>query len=110
MDNECLICKKHYSQSGKCSSDRKNCLLFEEEPRGKMIRTELTFSIDAEPETPLIKYNSKVAFEDKGKAVEMTIIKINWLDLSRRICNVTAEYHEKEMPYFERKAMFKLVR
>ena len=110
MNNECLICKKHYSQSGKCSAEKKNCLLFDAEPRGKMIRTELTFSIDTDPETQIIKYNSKAVFDDRGKTVEMIVIKINWLDLNRRMCNITAEYHENEKPYFERKSMFKLVR
>lgn len=110
MNNECLVCKKHYSQSGKCSADKNNCLLFEEEPRGKMIRTDLSFSIDTDPTTPIIKYNAKVIFDDNEKTVEMTVIKINWINLDSRMCHVTAEYHENEKPYFERKAMFKIVK
>lgn len=111
MDNDCLICKKHYSQGGNCRAVKMNCLLFEEEPRGKMIRIDLSFDIDINPETPIIKYNSKVVFDDrKGKNIEMIIIKINSLDLEKRKCNVTVEYHENEKPFFERKKMFRLVR
>ena len=110
-DKECLICKNHYSQGGKCSAEKKNCLLFEEEPRGKMIRTDLSFGIDVEPETPIIKYNSKVVFDDEnGKTIEMVVIKINSLDLDKRICNVTVEYHENEKPIFERKKLFRLIK
>lgn len=38
-ERECLTCKKHYTQGGKCSLEHDNCLLYENEPRGKMIRT-----------------------------------------------------------------------
>lgn len=111
MENECLICKKHYSQGGNCRAEKRNCLLFVEEPRGKMIRTDLSFDIDVETETPIIKYSSKVVFNDgKNKTIEMIIIKINSLNLAKRKCNVTVEYHENEKPIFERKKLFRLIK
>ena len=110
MNDKCLVCKKHYTQSGKCMERKRNCLLFEEEPRGKMVRTDLSFEIDIEPETPIIKYDSKVVFEDaNGKSIEMVIIKINSLDLEKRLCNVTVEYHENEIPLWEKRKLFKLI-
>lgn len=43
--DDCLICKKHYSQGGKCCCNKKNCLLFKEEPKGKMIRGDFIINI-----------------------------------------------------------------
>lgn len=109
-EDECLICKKHYTQGGTCYLTKQNCLMFDLEPKGKMIRTNFTFSIDVVPDTPVIQSYSKVIIDDKGKDVEMIIIKINRIDLNKRLCSVTAEYHEKDKPYFERKKLFKLVK
>ena len=107
---ECLTCKKHYSQGGKCMLEKRNCLLYEHEPKGKMCRTSITFEMVSNAETPIFKYNSKVNFEDKGRTIEMTIIKINWINLKEMTCNVDAEYHENEKPYFEKIKMFKVVK
>lgn len=107
---ECLTCKKHYSQSGRCMEEKRNCLLYEHEPRGKMCRTTFTFKMASNAETPIIKYNSKVTIEDKGRTVEMTIIKINWINLEKMTCNVDAEYHENEKPHFEKVKIFRVVR
>lgn len=106
---DCRTCKKHYSQVGRCMGNKENCLFYENEPRGKMIRTTLSFEMNNMAETPIIKYNSKVIFEDNGKDIEMTIIKINWINLKTMICNVDVEYHENEMPHFEKVKMFKIV-
>lgn len=105
---ECLTCKKHYSQGGRCSEEKKNCLFYEEEPKGRMIRTHFSFLVH-EAKTPIIKYGSKVLFEDNGKDIEMTIIKINWINLNTMMCNVDAEYHEKEQPRFEKMKKFRVV-
>lgn len=110
MTDECLRCKKHYTQGGTCQLSKNNCLMFEEEPRGKMIRTNVRFRVDITGETPVIKRDAKINFVDtKGKAVEMTVIKINSLDLNERLCSVTVDYHENETPLFERKKYFKLL-
>lgn len=106
---ECLTCKKHWSHGGRCSENVSNCLHYEEEPRGKMVRTELTFHMDTEAETPVIKFGEKILVSDGSKAVEMSVIKINWVNLQDMLCNVTAEYHENEMPRFEKTKKFKVV-
>lgn len=38
MESECLTCKKHYSQGGDCWEHKRNCLYYDKEPRGKMMR------------------------------------------------------------------------
>ena len=110
-ERECFTCKKHYTQGGKCSLEHDNCLLYENEPRGKMIRTKITFNIDADsPETPIIKYGEKILCEENGKTIEFTCIKINWLNLETRKCSIDADYHENEKPKFEKMKSFKVIK
>ena len=106
---KCLTCKKHYTQNGKCREEKKNCFYYDEEPRGKMVRTTFTFKLDSSAKTPIIKYGSKVVFEDNNYEIEMTIIKINWINLETMMCNVDAEYHKNEMPRFEKIKQFKVI-
>lgn len=110
---DCELCKKHYSQGGKCSCNKKNCLFFDEEPRGKMIRGDFVINIfDSEnAETPILKYNSKIVVNDSGRDIEMTVIKINWINLHTGRCSISADYHESEMPKCEiKKKIFKIVK
>lgn len=111
--SECLICKNHYTQGGKCHLERKNCLLFEEEPRGKMLRGKFQIDIfESEyAETPILKYGSKIRVDDNGICVDMTVIKVNWINLRTGKCRISADYHEKEMPRCEKKKkIFKVVK
>lgn len=111
--DECLICKKHYTQGGKCCCDKKNCILFEEEPRGKMIRGEFQINIfDSKyAKTPILKYGSKISVDDNGIYIDMTVIKVNWINLRTGKCGISADYHEKEMPRCEKKKkIFKVVK
>ena len=39
----------------------------------------------------------------------MTVIKINWINLRDMLCNVSADYHENEMPRFEKTKKFNVV-
>ena len=111
--DECLICKKHYTQGGKCMSDKKNCLLFEEEPRGKMIRGDFIINIldNENAETPILKYNARIVVNDSGRNIEMTVIKINWINLETGMCGMSADYHESEMPKCEiKKKILKIIK
>lgn len=112
-ESECLTCKKHYTQGGKryLGQEHDNCLLYENEPRGKMIRTKVVFDIDVDnPETPIIKSGQKILCEEDGKTIELTCAKINWLDLETRRCDIDAYYHENEKPKFEIMKMFEIVK
>lgn len=106
---DCYTCKKHLSQGGKCYEKSKNCLFYEKEPRGKMVRTKISFEMDRQAVTPIIKNGAKVIFTEDGKDIEFTIRKINSINLETMMCNVDAEYHENEKPKFERIKMFKVV-
>lgn len=108
---ECLICKHHVTQSGDCSMNVCNCLFFEEEPRGKMIQTNLYFTLDdRNASTPLFQRNSKIVILDGYREIEAKVIRINWVDLQKRKMCVCVEYHENEMPSFELRKNFRLVK
>lgn len=105
----CETCKRSLMQGGKCCEKKSNCLFYENEPRGKMVRSSFRFEMSSNATYPIIKYNSKVVFEDNGNAFEVTIKKINWINMETMICSVDCEYHENEKPYCEKKKMFKIV-
>lgn len=111
MNNDCLTCKRHYTQGGKCCENKRNCLLYKKEPRGRMIRTNIIFDIDVRnPSSSFIKYGEKVLIEEDGKTFEMFCIKLNWLNLRTRECSISVDYHENEKPKFERMKMFKIIK
>lgn len=107
---ECLTCKKHFSQGGYCCKNKYNCLWYDEEPRGRMIRTNINFEIVSGVETPIIRPGENVIIDDSGQEIEMGILRINWINLDTMLCNVSVCYHESESPRFERKKMFKIVK
>lgn len=107
---DCYTCKKHFSQGGKCSEAKKNCLFYEKEPRGRMIHTNISFKMNEFASTPIVRHGTKVIFEDNGREVEMTVIKINWINLSTMICNIDAKYYENEQPHFEKVKKFKVIK
>lgn len=106
---KCLTCKKHYTQQGKCYEEKENCLFYEEEPRGKKIRTTFSFKMNHNAQNPVIKYGSKIIFQDGSGEFEATIIKINEVNMNTGYCNVDADYYENEMPRFEKRRMFKIL-
>lgn len=110
--DECLTCKKHYTQDGKCMENKRNCLMYENEPRGKKVRTKVTFEFNVypPPEQPIIAFGKKIIFEEDGKEFEAVCIKINWINLETGLCNIDIDYWENEKPRFEKKKMFKIVK
>lgn len=104
--SECEICKKHYYQGGKCLGGRRNCLMFVEEPKGKVVRG--TFCIDINPnaETCIVKPFSQLSITDHGKEIMITVLRINWINMEKGIFSIDADYHENEMPLCEKKKKF----
>lgn len=90
--NDCLICKKHHTQHGDCWLNIKNCLLFDEEPRGEILYKD--FCIEFNPfDTSVIKEDNFVETEN-GK--EIKVIRIKEVDLSRRLIHIEGGYYESE--------------
>lgn len=109
--DECLICKKHYSQDGKCCGGHKNCLMFEEETKGRMIRSTFKLKIASDAETPIIKSGNYITCTEKsGRDYPIRIAKINWVNMDTMIICVEADYHEKEMPRKELIKHFRIVK
>lgn len=110
MYNECLICKKHYTQGGSCSHKVRNCLCFEEEPRGKMIRTRIKVFMYEDATTTLVKSRSILELEEDGKIYEVRVAKILEVDMEDFSITLEVDYHENEKPKFEKRKQFKIVK
>lgn len=108
---DCLTCKQHFSQGGECFVNKNNCLFYKNEPRGKMIYTKVKILIDSPRsfETPVIESGAKIVLEDKGKALEVFVTKVISINLNDRHCDIEISYHEKEMPSFEKRKLFRTV-
>ena len=64
----------------------------------------------SDAENTLVKQGEKQNKDDPGKEIEITIIKINWVDMGNMVCNVTGKYHENEEPMHEKIKKFRVVR
>lgn len=91
---DCSECQHHYSQNGKCIENKNNCLYYLEEPRGKMLRTNFSFTILADAETPVIKPGAIINIEENGRTIGLKVIRINWINLDTMTCNIEAFYHK----------------
>ena len=74
------------------------------------MRTTFSFEMISDAENTLIKQGEKLIINDSGKEIEITIIKINWVDMENMVCNVTGMYHENEEPMHEKIKKFRVVR
>ncbi|WP_270551950.1 MULTISPECIES: hypothetical protein [Dorea] len=106
---DCSECQHHYSQNGKCIENKNNCLYYLEEPRGKMLRTNFSFTILADAETPVIKPGAIINIEENGRTIGLKVIRINWINLDTMTCNIEAFYHDKEAPIFVRRKNFRVI-
>lgn len=109
INEECFVCKKHYTQGGRCSENRINCLLFDKELRGKKIRGTFRFVMDRDTETKVIKPLTIIQFIENGREFEAEVIKINHVDMEKWMMSIDVDYYELEMPKFEKKKLFKVV-
>ena len=89
--------------------NKNNCLFYLEEPRGKMLRSNFSFIILEDVETPVIKPGSIINIEENGKVIELKVIRINWINLNTMTCNIEAFYHEKEAPISVRRKNFRVI-
>ena len=89
--------------------NKNNCLFYLEEPRGKMLRSNFSFIILEDAETPVIKPGSIINIEENGKVIELKVIRINWINLNTMTCNIEAFYHEKEAPISVRRKNFRVI-
>lgn len=80
-----------------------------EEPRGKMLRSNFSFTIFEDAEKPVIKPGAMINIEENGKVIELKVIRINWINLDTMTCNIEAFYHEKEAPLCVRRKNFRVI-
>lgn len=86
-------------------------MMFDEEEKGKMIRSTFRFEITNGTETPIIKSGNYISFIEKnGRSYAVRVAKINWVNMDTMIICVEADYHEKEMPKKELIKKFRLIK
>lgn len=109
--DECLICKNHYSQDGKCYGGHLNCISFVEEEKGRMIRSAFQFEVTNHAETPIIEKGNYITFTEKsGRSYDIRVVNINWVNMDNMTICVEGDYHEKEMPKKELIKHFRIVK
>ncbi len=104
--NECLICKKHYTQSGNCYLNKKNCLIFEEEPQGRVFYQEFLCKFTVWCGS-LIKPGKYIETEE---GMKIKVLKIKEVNLLEQTILVEASFHEKDKPAEMRRREFVLMK
>ena len=101
MSYECYVCKKFIHQGGNCMEYRRNCLAFEEEPRGKRIRQSIAVEIEPEAETEIIKPGGMMVVfnKDTNYRAEAEVCKISYIDFAKWEIGLEADFFEKDLPY-----------
>lgn len=92
MIGECEICKKYFMQGGRCHGGIRNCLYFDKESRGRMIQDTFLINYGWNPSV-LIKRGETLETKD---GMEITIVRVEYVDFSARQVCVVARYHESE--------------
>lgn len=104
-ENECLRCIHHLTQGGHCFSERRNCLMFKEEPRGKVVKKDFKVYFSRNS-ADIIKLGEYVVFENDMKVKVEKIKEVNPKEMYV-IMNVS--YHEKYETPELRRSCFKLI-
>lgn len=110
MNDECLICKKHFTQEGRCMDNRRNCLAFEEEPRGKKIQKKIEINIIQS--ATMVKYGERIELTNNGFDAFVEVIKIDYVDLDAYTLGLTVSMFEKDEPFLfqeDKSSRFKVI-
>lgn len=108
---ECEYCKKYVMQGGRCYERKRNCILFDPEPRGKMIRRRVKISFVFAGNYGKVECHKSVTLVDGKREFEATVIKIKSIDLDNGEIVAEVDYHENDwQPKSERLKKFKIVK
>lgn len=107
---ECEYCKKYLYQSGKCFERKRNCIMFEREPRGRVKRAKVIVPFDFDHLYGTVKVFSKVSMVDGVREFEATVIRISEVDIDNAEIHMEIDYHENDwIPKSERLKKFKVI-
>lgn len=107
---ECEYCKRYLFQGGKCFAHKRNCILFEREPRGRVKRTTIIIPFDFDHVYETIKTRSNITITEGSKEVEVMVVKILEIDINEGKIRMEVDYHEKDWtPKSERLKKFKVL-
>lgn len=107
---DCEICKHYFFQSGGCSGKNKPCKEFVKELRGRKIRTKFKINIAHNHSMPVLEYGAIITIVEDSKETEIEIIKIAYVDLINMVIGVEGNYFEHDMPEFEKKKKFRVIK
>lgn len=110
-NNECDICKKSYMQGGHCREGKRNCLMFEKEPRGRIKRAKILLPFDFNGVYGTVKCFKEVTLIADGCEFQAAVIKITEVDIDNGEIHMEIDYHENEwQPRNEKIKKFKVVK
>lgn len=106
---ECEVCKNYIFQGGGCYGKSKKCSGFQEEPRGRKIRTKLKIDISHDGTDLVLRHGAHITIAENNKETEIEIIKINYVDLENMWVGIDAYYFERDMPEYEKRKRFRVI-
>lgn len=107
---DCENCKKYVMQGGRCYEHKRNCIMFEPEPRGRMKRARVTIPFDFEHQYGKVECRKSVTLVDGKCEFEAMVIKIESVDIDNGEILVEIDYHENDWtPKNERRKLFKIL-
>lgn len=110
MKNECLICKHHFTQSGKCNEEKRNCLQFENEVRGEIVYKTVIFEIPY-PYSKKIEIGKKYKFIGDSQEFEAEVISISYIDFTKQTMRIKIAYHANDwISKEDRKKYFSIIK
>lgn len=104
-ENECLRCIHHITQGGRCFSERRNCLMFKEEPRGKVVTKDFKVYFSRNS-ADIIKIGEYVVFEND---MEVKVKKIKEVNPKEMYAILSISYHKNDETPELRRNSFKLI-
>lgn len=109
-EKECEYCKKYVMQGGRCYERKRNCILFDPEPRGKMIRRTVKITFDLDGSYGKVECHKPVTLVEGAREFEAMVIKIKSVDVDSKEITAEIDYHENDWtPKNERRKRFKIM-
>lgn len=110
MNSECEYCKKYIMQGGRCYERKRNCIMFDPEPRGKVVRKTIKIPFDFDSSYGKVECHKPVTLVDGKYEFEATVIKIKSVDTDNGEIIAEIDYHENDWtPRNERLKRFRIL-
>ena len=109
---ECEFCKRYQNRS--CRGGVKNCLLYDEEPKGRIINFNIKLELNSDALNPIIAYNETITSAEGISYKVNKIISIDQRDMSACISvrGYSKEYEAvvADIDAKDRRTLFKIIK